>query len=135
MLVREVNSRNSSHLILLKLCLALTLFVFRICANNPDNAETLNHLTLIANGFNRWFYLHRSLLLTEPLFDPFGDSTATGVVGGNFHPDSFPGEQSCILHFHFRGQMGTDLSTRREFQLEDLVGQQFHYLRFDLRDG
>ena len=76
------------------ICLALTLLVLRVLADDHDFTLALDYLALLAHGLHGRSYFHLLyLLLASP-----GDPAAGDVVWRHLHRDLITGEDLDKVH-------------------------------------
>jgi hypothetical protein len=76
-----------------RLVLSLSLFVFGVFTDHPDNPFSFYNLTLVTDFFDRGPDFHR-------LFLPKNDSPPREIVGGKFHHHLIPREDFDEVHPH-----------------------------------
>ena len=110
-------------------CLALTLLVLGVLADNHNLTLALDDLALLAHGLNGRSYFHLNyLLLASP-----GDSAAGDIIGRHLNRDLIAGKDPDKVHPEFTGNMCQNDVAIAYIHLEHGVGQGFNYraLEFD----
>ena len=111
------------------ICLALTLLVLRVLADDHDFTLALDYLALLAHGLHGRSYFHLLyLLLASP-----GDPAAGDVVWRHLHRDLVTGEDLDKVHPELSGNVSQYGVTVADIHLEHGVGQGFYdrALKFD----
>ena len=115
-----------------RICLALTLLVLGVLADDHDAAFALDDLALLANRFHRGsdFHFYISLNVVEILAEADfllvlgapGDAPPGQIVHGQFHGYLVSRQDPDVVHTEFAGNGGQDLMSVLESNLEHRVG-------------
>ncbi len=85
-------------------CLALTLFVARVFADNHDATVATNNFALVANLLDAWVYLHVSYfflrVIANRLFVAIDNATTSQVVCAQFYNHAILREDSDVVLTH-----------------------------------
>ena len=107
--------------------LALTLFVFRVLADDHHAAFALDDLALFANRFDGRFHLHDWYLLQGllVLFRAPGDTALGQIVGAELQRDFVAGQNANEVHAQLSGDMSCYLVPVFEFHQKHGVRHSF----------
>jgi hypothetical protein len=120
------NTRNNIRVTGLsgQTCLALSLLVLGIFADNHYLALALDDFALFAHGFDGRSYFH---LFKPPLFASPGYSSARQIIWRHLHGDLVTRKYADEVHTQFSGNVRQNCMTVSDIHLKRGVRQSFYH--------